>query len=268
MDVIVHDNQDSDADDKRCRPWDAVSKLNTYELIGDRERQPSGSSMVLEERPPFYVTPYSLFLAKRFPKFLPLAEKTVVDFGVGCGIQSVVAAKYGARKVIGIDIHPEALTLSDRNMRRNGHKSFLAINAETENWSSPPEKVDYIVSNPSSLPALYPLEATYGAGCHGTDMLEKLYGFSYAVLRSSGALMFVHTSLVDLEWSLGKLRQLGFAVGIVETMPLAFRDFYAPMLPHWKELRTQGKAFWFEKNGQNYEILYLLKAERATARKE
>jgi len=50
---------------------------------------------------------------------LDLQGKTVVDFGCGSGILSLAALKLGAKKVIGIDIDPQALQASLANAKRN-----------------------------------------------------------------------------------------------------------------------------------------------------
>ncbi len=56
---------------------------------------------------------------------LELKDKTVVDFGCGSGILSLAALKLGAKKVIGIDIDPQALQASKENAKRNDVKDRL-----------------------------------------------------------------------------------------------------------------------------------------------
>jgi ribosomal protein L11 methyltransferase len=51
---------------------------------------------------------------------LDLAGKTVVDFGCGSGILAIAAIKLGAKKVVGIDIDPQAIIASKENAKRNG----------------------------------------------------------------------------------------------------------------------------------------------------
>lgn len=51
---------------------------------------------------------------------LDLEGKTVVDFGCGSGILGIAALKLGAKRVIGIDIDPQALLASQDNANRNG----------------------------------------------------------------------------------------------------------------------------------------------------
>ncbi|MEO9947488.1 MAG: 50S ribosomal protein L11 methyltransferase [Paraglaciecola sp.] len=50
---------------------------------------------------------------------LELSQSIVVDFGCGSGILGIAALKLGAKRVIGIDIDPQALLASQDNANRN-----------------------------------------------------------------------------------------------------------------------------------------------------
>lgn len=57
----------------------------------------------------------------------PLAGRTVIDYGCGSGILAIAALKLGAAHAIGVDIDPQALTVSRENAARNGvHDRFAA----------------------------------------------------------------------------------------------------------------------------------------------
>ncbi|PMJ90438.1 50S ribosomal protein L11 methyltransferase [Vibrio sp. 10N.261.55.A7] len=58
---------------------------------------------------------------------LALSGKTVIDFGCGSGILAIAAIKLGAKKVIGIDIDPQALLASKDNAQRNGVADQLEV---------------------------------------------------------------------------------------------------------------------------------------------
>jgi ribosomal protein L11 methyltransferase len=51
---------------------------------------------------------------------LALDNETVVDFGCGSGILGIAALKLGAKRVVGIDIDPQAIQASQDNANRNG----------------------------------------------------------------------------------------------------------------------------------------------------
>ncbi|NQZ90345.1 MAG: 50S ribosomal protein L11 methyltransferase [Colwellia sp.] len=75
---------------------------------------------------------------------LDLVGKTVVDFGCGSGILSLAALKLGAKKVIGIDIDPQALQASKDNAQRNGVEDRLALFLPKD---QPTFKADVVVAN-------------------------------------------------------------------------------------------------------------------------
>ena len=58
---------------------------------------------------------------------LDLTDKTVVDFGCGSGILAIAALKLGAKRVIGIDIDPQAILASKENARRNGVEDKIEL---------------------------------------------------------------------------------------------------------------------------------------------
>jgi len=75
---------------------------------------------------------------------LDLVGKTVVDFGCGSGILSLAALKLGARKVIGIDIDPQALQASLANAQRNKVEDRLELYLPKD---QPEYKADVVVAN-------------------------------------------------------------------------------------------------------------------------
>jgi ribosomal protein L11 methyltransferase len=75
---------------------------------------------------------------------LNLQGKTVVDFGCGSGILSLAALKLGAKKVIGIDIDPQALLASRENAKRNGVEDRLELYLPKD---QPKVKADIVVAN-------------------------------------------------------------------------------------------------------------------------
>lgn len=75
---------------------------------------------------------------------LDIQDKTVVDFGCGSGILSLAALKLGAKKVIGIDIDPQALQASLANAKRNNVDDRLELYLPKD---QPEFKADVVVAN-------------------------------------------------------------------------------------------------------------------------
>lgn len=75
---------------------------------------------------------------------LDVEGKTIVDFGCGSGILSLAALKLGAKKVIGIDIDPQALQASRENAKRNGVEDRLELFLPAD---QPRLQADVVVAN-------------------------------------------------------------------------------------------------------------------------
>ncbi|MFT6927511.1 MAG: ribosomal protein L11 methyltransferase [Psychromonas sp.] len=58
---------------------------------------------------------------------LNLQDKVIIDFGCGSGILAIAALKLGAKRVIGIDLDPQAITASRDNAQRNNVSEQLEL---------------------------------------------------------------------------------------------------------------------------------------------
>jgi ribosomal protein L11 methyltransferase len=54
-------------------------------------------------------------------------QQTVVDFGCGSGILGIAALKLGAKRVIGVDIDPQAIEASTANAKRNNVEGRIEL---------------------------------------------------------------------------------------------------------------------------------------------
>jgi ribosomal protein L11 methyltransferase len=88
-------------------------------------------------------------LCLRWLDSLELSQSTVVDFGCGSGILGIAALKLGAKRVVGIDIDPQALLASQDNANRNdvGEKIELYLPDH-----QPELKVDVVLANILAAP--------------------------------------------------------------------------------------------------------------------
>jgi ribosomal protein L11 methyltransferase len=58
---------------------------------------------------------------------LPLARRTLIDYGCGSGILGIAALKLGARSVTAVDLDPQALIATRDNALRNGVSSAIDV---------------------------------------------------------------------------------------------------------------------------------------------
>jgi ribosomal protein L11 methyltransferase len=69
-----------------------------------------------------------------------------VDLGIGTGIIALAAKRFGADKVLGIDIDPEAISIAESNARLNQiHGVTYRLN-DVRKWKSAHE-TDVIIAN-------------------------------------------------------------------------------------------------------------------------
>ncbi|MDX1508309.1 MAG: 50S ribosomal protein L11 methyltransferase [Woeseiaceae bacterium] len=75
---------------------------------------------------------------------LPLAGKTLLDYGCGSGVLAIAALKLGARAATGMDIDPQAVTATRQNAERNGVLADLAVVGADEEIEG---RYDVVVAN-------------------------------------------------------------------------------------------------------------------------
>ncbi|WP_240223298.1 50S ribosomal protein L11 methyltransferase [Rheinheimera hassiensis] len=72
-------------------------------------------------------------------------QQTVVDFGCGSGILGIAALKLGAKRVIGVDIDPQAIEASTANARRNNVEGQIELYLPKDQPSN--FQADVVVAN-------------------------------------------------------------------------------------------------------------------------
>lgn len=79
-------------------------------------------------------------------------DKSVLDYGCGSGILALVAAKLGAREVLGVDIDPQAVDSAGFNAARNHCESIRWYLPDDFIASQGERKFDVVVANILSSP--------------------------------------------------------------------------------------------------------------------
>ncbi len=122
----------------------------------------------------------------------------VLDVGTGSGILAVAAAKLGARRVLALDIDPQAVKAARENAAANGVRDAVEVREGTLPESLAGERFDIIVANISGL------------------TLERLAASLAGALRDGGALI-VSGFLEDAVAGLGRVfAEAGLSVEGVE----------------------------------------------------
>ncbi|MDH3714637.1 MAG: 50S ribosomal protein L11 methyltransferase, partial [Gammaproteobacteria bacterium] len=74
----------------------------------------------------------------------PLRQRTVLDYGCGCGVLAIAALVLGAESALAVDNDPQALQATRDNASRNGVSARLRVQADTQ-WNN--QQVDTVVAN-------------------------------------------------------------------------------------------------------------------------
>ena len=148
---------------------------------------------------------------------------TVVDAGCGSGILSIVAAKLGAKRVIGIDAVPDVVAVATENARRHGVDNVTSF-FQGDLFDPVPEDVraDVIIGDVSGIPdELAAVSGWFpggvGGGPSGAELPMRMLEAARRLLAPGGRLFLPTGSLQDETSILEKARDLyGKVVKLVE----------------------------------------------------
>ncbi len=141
---------------------------------------------------PVYLGPESLWLTRALPP--RLAGARVLDLCAGTGIQGLLCAARGARRVVALELHPEAVAAARFNAALNGLQDLVDVRASDLYAAvEPGDRFDLALSNPPFMPVMdgvdYPLCGD--GGSDGTRILRRIFaGLSRHLDTAGEALVF------------------------------------------------------------------------------
>ena len=159
--------------DKEVMEANKISSINagnrTYEYKGlkfnidNNVFKPGGTSRVIHD-----------FIYDK----LDLKDKKICIMGVGCGVETIICSKKGAREIIASDIHKESVEYSKNNYIKffgPQKNSTFIISDLFENYNSNLE-VDYIFFNTPVVKVKYSSDKhTIRNVCTGAEILERFF---------------------------------------------------------------------------------------------
>ncbi|CAD5247940.1 methylase for 50S ribosomal subunit protein L11 [Alteromonas sp. 38] len=139
-------------------------------------------------------------LCLRWLDGIDVADKVVVDFGCGSGILALAALKLGAKRVVGIDIDPQALQATQENARRNGVEDRLDVYLPAD---QPTLEADVVMANILSGPLLE-LQDVISSYCKPSGLLALSGILAEQVTKIEAAYtrdFALDESAIDGEWA-------------------------------------------------------------------
>ncbi|MBQ4829211.1 50S ribosomal protein L11 methyltransferase [Alteromonas sp. CI.11.F.A3] len=139
-------------------------------------------------------------LCLRWLDGIDVADKVVVDFGCGSGILALAALKLGAKRVVAIDIDPQALQATQENARRNGVEDRLDVFLPAD---QPTLEADVVMANILSGPLLE-LQDVISSYCKPSGLLVLSGILAEQVTKIEAAYtrdFALDESAIDGEWA-------------------------------------------------------------------
>jgi len=139
---------------------------------------------------------------------------TVLDLGTGCGILAIIAVRK-AKKVIATDVNPHAIECARLNAKVNG--VALRMQMRLGDLFQPirgGERFDLIVFNAPYLPSPRSEQRTWigrawAGGPTGRQLIDQFIIEAPQYLKRNGKILFVQSSLANIDETLEKFRKEG-----------------------------------------------------------
>jgi release factor glutamine methyltransferase len=147
---------------------------------------------------------------------LELSGKIVADLGTGSGLQALAAARAGARRVVAIDVNPNAALTAADNARANGFGNrVLALASNLFTAIAPGPHFDVIVANlPFCAAEAWDLaDRAWRAGAEYRD-IASIFEQAHERLAPGGVVYLIMSSLSDLAVLGDLIRRAGFRAQI------------------------------------------------------
>ncbi len=182
-----------------------IKKIQKY---GPHKVQVSGKTYVISKEvfnPKFYYT--SAFMAKHI-KVTP--EDDVLDMGTGSGIQAITAGQI-ARRVIAIDINPEAVRFAGKNVIANRLENVVSV-LEGDLFSPlhPGHKFSVILFTPPYLKGTPKTDFERALFDPDKELARRFFKEAREYLKPDGYVQMIYSSIAEPEHVLKISLELGW----------------------------------------------------------
>ncbi len=155
----------------------------------------------------------------------------VLEIGTGCGLLAILAAKAGAW-VVATDINQAALECARVNAHAHGVANRIDLRFGDLFETVSKERFDLVIFNPPYLPIEpkeafgTPLDLAWEAGPDGRLVINRFLNKVAEYLTPNGRVLFVQSSLANIEKTIRALDANGLRVEVVARRKLSFEELF------------------------------------------
>ncbi|HDJ22946.1 MAG TPA: methyltransferase domain-containing protein [Candidatus Aminicenantes bacterium] len=137
-------------------------------------------------------------------------EDEVLDIGTGSGILAIVAG-FKARRVLAVDINPEAVRIAQKNIKRHGLESTVRV-IEGDLFSSLPSGsiFDVILINPPYLEGIPQDNLGLALYDPAKSLIKRFFKEASHYLKPDGFVQMAYSSIAEPERVLRIANELGW----------------------------------------------------------
>ncbi|MEM7516838.1 MAG: methyltransferase [Planctomycetota bacterium] len=221
--------------------------------MSDQSGSPSSSSLDLSSgEGDWQITPHGRFLGRALEDFDLVRGKRVLELGAGLANHTIRAARRGASSIVATEIAPSLLDTAKKNFAKHC-PDFGEIEYRVADWLA----VDGV--NDADLLLTNPPFAKSGQR-NRRYFIDSLILDSHKRLAPEGELLFIQSSMADIEKTLRRLAENRWEAQVIAKEQNPFRDYYYDDAEFMAEAKRVSGGFEV-KDGKEWETLYVVHAK-------
>ncbi|MEM6569349.1 MAG: methyltransferase [Planctomycetota bacterium] len=192
-------------------------------------------------------TPHGRWLAQMLAEHDLVRDRDVLELGAGVANHTILLYRRGARSIVATEIADEFLATAKTNYERNCGTD-TDVEFRVADWLDTPGRFDTVVTNPPFCQSGKQNRRYY---------IDSLVLDAHKRLRKGGEIVFVQSSMADVEKTKRLMDDNGFDVEEIGRTSGPFRDYYYDDPTFLEEIeRVEGG--YEERDGVRYETLVVL----------
>ena len=195
-------------------------------------------------------TPHGAFLGEIITQSGVAKGKDILELGGGVGNHTIALLRSGARSIVTTEITAALSATTRANVAR--HLPDATIEYRVADWLNTAGRFDLLVTNPPFAKS---------GQRNRRYFIDSLILDSHRRLRPGGNLMFIQSSMADIQKTLRRLEENGYEAQVIADRSGPFRDYYFEDPSFLEESKKVPGGFEIRDDGTHIETLYVVYAK-------